>query len=856
MTPKPYVPDSMKLRSAFASFCQTIIRPTVDVDKAVWNARIRRNDLYYRGDQHLGYGNTGVPGLVDYVSVAQSSTLNILNKSNLTLDDVYDYVLNVLQGDVDTFIAVLGSRAPNTQAQARDRSNEGEIRLKQKADRVSAWLDSSWNIDLLNGKLIRGLGLYGTMFSYTRFRIDGKKYGITHQPDFQVVNAPMGDAMYHCPYCGTVTPATQANALLAQSPGMPQNTVPCSKCGNPVGPESLVQPDTIETLVPTGTTPFANGAVECSIYNPAHFTTDLSKADFSEVPWGNLETEEDKGSLCRAFPELRNKVYSDSYVLDDVSKGSMGRWTRSLITSPTGYMVNPKKGQWLFSQLWFTPSVYEYIPGDKSGQIRDYLYETFPDGFRLPMVNGEPLVGDQNKFYKDVDGQQKPYPNRMVNERLTSVMAACKPKHGEMIYCDPYFECMIQLSDTVNDCVNVVIEQAERTNPITVADPEVFDPEYIRDNNNSPGLFYFAKPGSGGSLDKAFFRVQASQVSKELIDFIIQYIAWTREITGIVPALFGGSSGGGDQTAYEADLKHNQAMMKLTPTWTNIRFFWAKTKENGIYQAAKYSDGKLYATDQHGTVQSTELDDIWELTQGGWYMEAEESMPMSIGQRRNWVMSILKLSPEIQHTVFGVEEPDNVVSIQETVGMADWKVPGYDQIMRLHDVITKLLQSTPIPAPPGPPDPMTGMPAPPGPPTPSIPFNSFLFDPQMVVKVFKSFLWSDRGSQLEGTPGYENVMAYAQAASQAVPPPPPPDRILSINANLQDMTPPAQAEVLKHEGLQVPPGASVMLPPPPPKPIMPPNQNSGSKSNGALPQTQSAPGHLPPHPPLMPGALQ
>ncbi len=108
-------------------------------------------------------------------------------------------------------------------------------------------------------------------------------------------------------------------------------------------------------------------------------------------------------------------------------------------------------------------------------------------------------------------------------------------------------------------------------------------------------------------------------------------------------------------------------------------------------------------------------------------MEAEESMPMSIGQRRNWVMSILKLSPEVQNNVFGISDPDNVILIQETVGMADWRVPNYDQIMRLHDVVTKLLQSSPLPGQPGPPDPMTGQPEQPGPPQPSIPYNSFLF---------------------------------------------------------------------------------------------------------------------------------
>lgn len=860
MTPSPFAPDPNKLKASFGQFCSTVIRPTVDTDKAIWNARVRQNYLYYRGDQHLGYGNSGVPGFADYVAVGNSSQLGVLNRSNANLEEVYDYVLNVFQGDVDTFTAVLGSRAPNCQAQARDRGNELEVRLKSKADRVNAWLDSGWKINLLHGRLVRGLALYGTMFSYTRFRIDGRAYGLSHQQNYQTQLAPLGDVMYHCMYCGQVTPATQAQAMAAQTPGLPPDTVPCSKCGNPLGPSSLVQPDMIETLVPSGTTPYANGAVECNIYNPAHFTVDLSKSDLSEAPWGILELEVDKGSLVLAYPELREKVYQEQYNIDDIAKGSMGKWTRALLTSPSGYTVNPRKGQWLLSLVWLTPAAYEYIPGDKSGQVRDYMHETYPDGVRVPMVNGELLVGNNSKQYKDIDGQMKPYPNRMVNERMTSVIACCKPKHSETIYADPYFECMIQAADVINDSVNIVVESGERSNPLTIADPEIMDPEWVRWNRNNPGLFYFAKANSGG-FDKSFFKLNVATVSGDLISFIDKYLSWTREITGIVPALFGGMSGGSDQTAYEADLKHNQAMMKLSPTWENIRQFWAQTKENGINQAAKYSDGKLYSNDQHGNVQSTEIPDIYDLCQGGWYMECEESMPMSIGQRRNWVMSILKLDPQLQANVFGVNEPENVMIIQESIGVADWTVPGYDQIQRLHDVISQLSQGQPIQQPPPPPptDPMTGMvlgpPPPPPPPQPSIPFDGFLFDAAFAVKVLKGWLRSDRGAQMQGTPGYDNVMAYAHQAQSTVPPPPSPDKMLSISANLQDMQPGAQAAIMQHEGIQVPPGAPVMLPPPPPKPLAPPlaPPKVGAESH---PSAGGPPHLMPPHEPQLQGALQ
>lgn len=806
------------LKASIAGLCAQTIRPMVETDKVVWNARVRRNELYYRGFQNLAYGQ-GSNGLADYQYVGANQTLGV--RSNLGQDQsLYDYCLNFLQGDVDTFIAVIGGRSPNCQAQARDLANDSQVRLKMKADRVNAYLDSHWNVGLLHPQLVRGLALYGTMFSYTRYRINGRKYGISQTQHLQASYVPSGPAEYHCPNCGTITGADQAQMLTAQVPGLPMGTVPCQQCGMPMGPEWLVQPDDILTLVPGETVPLANGAVECSILNPAHITCPMWVPDMDHAPWTIKETEEDKGSLLQAFPELREKAYSDTYYVSKLDGASLGRYTRELITAPTGFVVPRTKARWLYTELWMTPACFEYLPGDRSGDVREFLYNNFPDGLKVPMVNGEPLVGDPDK-----KSQQFPNgtPSRIVNERLTSVIAACKPKPGEMIYGDPYFECMIQMQDTVNDSLSMLIEQAERSNPFVIADPEILDPDMLRQYANVPGEFKFAKPGSVGSLDKGFFRVNAAELNPVLITFIDKYLDWCRNITGIMPALFGGQSGSGDQTAYEADLKHNQAMMKLMPTWNNIRAFWAKTKENGIYQAAKYSDGKLYSASSQGNIGSMDMDGIWELMQGGWYMQCEESIPMSIGERRNWLMTTLKMPPEVQDKVLGMSDPNNVVGIQEAIGLADWRVPGYDQVIRLHDIIGKLLQQQVVPSQPPPPapDPMTGMlppPQPPGPPMPSIPFDSFRFDATLALQVLKGWMNSDKGAseEISNPGGFENVTAYAQAIQQAMPPAntiPPPK--INISETLSNLTPPAQEAIMQEAGVNLPPGTLVAVPPPP-----------------------------------------
>lgn len=845
--PRGLVPPDLqnRLKASITGFVGATIRPTVEHDKVAWNAKIRRNELYYRGQQYnMLYPQNN--GLIDYQAIGIGQNLGIT--ANMPgSEELYDYVLNFFQGDVDTFIAVLGARSPNGQAQARDLSDDGNVRLKMKADRVNAFLESHWNVPILHQQLVRGTALYGTMFSYTRWVVNRKRYGTTQETSFDLVNVPTGPAFYQCPNCGTETLAEQAQTQAAQTPGLPPDTVPCSKCGMPMGPENLVQPDSEPSLVPNQVTHYPNGSVECTIRNPAHVTTMINARDLDYASWLIDETEEDKGALVGAYPELRSKAYSDSYVLDRGASTAMGRYTRDLLTSATSTTVQRTKGRWLHTQIWIAPNCYEYLPNDRQGDLRDYLEKTYPDGLKAPMVNGELLVGSQpnQEFPQGV-------PTRIVNERLTSVWAACKPKPSEMIYADPYFECMIQATDNINDAVNMLYEQAERSNPFVIADPEVLDPDMLRNQNSIPGEFKFTKAGAVGALDKAFFRVPAAELNPVLIQFIDKQIGWCREITGITEAIFGGMSGK-EKTAREAELNRNQALMKLNTPWTNYRQFWARTRENGIYQAAKYSGGTLLSSDPRGTVDVTQIDGIWELINGGWYMECEESMPETIGQRRDWLTNALTMPPEVQSKILGIDDPNNVIHIQESAGMSDWNTPGYSTVIRLHDIIGRLSNAAPLPGqpgPPGPPDPITGAPgppAPPGPPQSSIPFDGKLFDPQLAIKVVQEWLRSDKGSSLEmsNNDGYNNVRAYLDAIHDAMPPNAPPVKpaALTITANIQDLAPEAQNAIFQKEGFDIPPGVIIALPKPPPAPKMPgaPGQGPGPENPLAAPPPNGIP---------------
>jgi hypothetical protein len=808
MTPALTLPGQMdrgvgdRLKSAISSYVSQSVRPVNDVDKVYWNNQLRRNKLYYEGKQNLAYG-WGASGIPDYVNVTGQSSMGLrVNPNNQQW--VADYVLNFFQGDVDTFVAVIGARSPNVQSKAKDESNDDHVRMKMKADRTAQWLQSSWNVELLHPLLVKGLAIFGTMFSYTRYAVNPMRYGYSQTQAFKVEEIPMGPAYYQCWNCGMETTAEEAQALVIQAPGLPPDTVPCSQCGTPLGIESLIQPETISSLVPNNLAPLANGAVELSIYNSSYVTTDMDKRNLDYAMFLLNESEEDKGVLAQAYPELREKIYADNYTLGADQSQAMGAYTRQLLVSPTGQMVNQRKNRWLHSLLWIAPSAFEYLPNDRSGELRDLMLKKYSDGAKVPLVNGEVMM------------------KHLENERLTSVWAACTPKPSESIYAPAYFDCMVQIQDVINDSNEMASQQMQRSNPFVITDPEIVNPEMIQNSSSSPGQFIFAKPGSVGTLDRGFFRVPGAELNPVLFNYISQQLSWCREMTGIVPAIFGGSDDGGDKTKFEVETRRNQAMQKLGVPWNQIRMFWAATYENGIYQAAKYSGSKLFQRSSRGGVESMEMEGIWELLQGGWFMQCEESTPMTVGQRRDAIMKLATgTSPEFQAGM-GLKDPNNLQEVQEAWGIPGWKIPGYSEVQSLHGVINQLTKGQPTLGQPGPPDPMTGMPGPPGPPQPSIQFDPFLYEPQMALQVIKEWLLSDKGQQtmMDNVPGYQNVLAYGHSVAEQVPPPQPEQKgpTLAIAASLGEMTPDMQQAVAKTFGIQAPPGL-LALPKPAPKPL-------------------------------------
>jgi hypothetical protein len=845
------------------------IRPSVSMEKIWLNAQMRRAHYYWEGQQYLTMvPNAGFGGVNDYQPLSGSTSLSVASTFNY--GQFSDYCLNVYRGDIRKFEAVIGTRSPNPQCQTRDPNDDDQTEIKRTGDRVAAYLRSHWHADDKHRELTHYLALYGNAFSYTRHVADAQKYGTSSIPLYQPVGIPQGEPIYHCLICGQDTPLSQvqSSGQTGGSSGAPQLPL-CPRCGNPLGPESLELPETIPGLQLTELMEYENGAVEMDLVNGSMVTfpwwIKSNGANVGHAPWWIYEFELDKGRLARIFPELKSKIYRDTYGLPieaSDATGLSGTQTRRILESPNAmYNYVWGRSQYLYTRVWLPATTLEYLPGDQSGALREQLLGKYPSGILSHYVNGELLRAEPADLGHD--------------------WAVCKAEPSDTIYSQPYFHDYIQGQDTINDMLNNLIEAAERSTGAIIFDPQVLDPDRIREYAVQPGEYIPAIAGASGSLADAFFKVPAAGMDAMMWDMIDRYIDKLREVSGIRPEIFGG---GNAPTARQAEMNKNQALMQLNTVWNEIRSFWAQTYENGIWHVAKYSqDGRLFQDRGAGqTADMIQVGGVWKLANGGWFISTEEAFPMSVGQRKDFFMNMLELSVQNPILQQDIASPANRSRMAEAIGSPDWRVSGVREREMILRYIAKLSKEAPIqlPAPPPPvpvPDPATGQmtppppPEPPPPPQPSQPFNWDLFStpaigPDFVVEVIREWATDDSGQELQDTApqaGWANVMAFLGEAVQkaAPPPPPPPPAKVTYSISSKDVPPDANQAVMEKENL-LPPNAPPFssdpaLPKPPPPHLFPgsgpvPGEGPGgpdkSKPSGPPPPKPGGGGTPPPGP--------
>lgn len=770
-------PEEKQLREVLKNLISEHVQDSISPEKVYQYAEARKNELYWRGNQYIYPVLRG--GLV--VDWASNGDLNY-NTSNEEREAQYDYVLNIMRGDGQKFIAVLGQREPNVKAMPRRQDDESAVRRARKADTAAAYLQSIWVPDRVQRHLALSLWKNGTTFAYTPWVVNADVYGQTGLPQMDLVDMPVGEPYYKCMFCGTDTLAS-----IAGQPPKCSNTV----CGQPLDPGMLTQPGTVPTPVASGMKYYPRGSVELHLATIFEVTTPFWVHGVKDTPWLWYEYEESKGTLLKAWPELRQKLGTEEWAGDSgEGTSAQGQLARDIASSPTGTYIVPRKDRWLYQRFWLTPAMFELV---NSASLRAKLTEKYPEGVRVSLVQSEVI--------------------ELFAERLDTVWAMCKPSTSEYIFADPICKDYLSIQDIVNDMYNIVVETMERAIPYVMADPLVLDVVQMSKQRGRPSQIIPAKAGVGARLQDSVFKAPVATVEPQMISWMNMVHEKGREIVGVIPAIFGGE--GPTPTARQAELQRNQALQQLNPVWNEMRDFWAQVYLNGVRQLAKHSlpDGSNLGQSDGGQFEDGEAD-FTDLLSGGWFFETDEAMPMTWGAQRDQVMYLLSLGPEAWQ-LFGLQHPLNISKLQEAFGLTDWKVTDMDARDKVLATIQLLKHGQPMPPP------MPG-----GPPAPSIPPDVFEDDHMLVATVIKEWAQTEEGRTLKDNnpAGYSNIMAYGMASLQlSGPPPMAPQGPPPAGAGPGPNQPPPNGQPPAGVAGPAPPGAS-MLPPGPPGSAPPPSQ--------------------------------
>jgi hypothetical protein len=705
------------LRPGIDTLVTTNIHQDVDREKIVQYANARRNDLYYAGKQYIfPTFSAGGSQVVDY-----TSTGNLVTSAG-TQGRTYDYVLNYFRGDGDKAIAVLSQKPPTVKGMPDRIDDDAAIRRSRIADLFAGVMRSHWRMEEIVRHIALSLWKNGTTFLYTPWVANASRYGTT------------------------VEPVIDLELQFDQTTGE-EIMLPVPKL-NADGSEMVRE--------------YENGSVECVVGTIFDVTTPFYIKSLAEAPWLWYEYEMHKGSLMAAFPELREMLRNDAGTSSASTSTASGQLARDTASSPSKSMLTPRMNRWLYSRYWLRPAMYELLAqdGGKQDELYKELKKNFPEGAKVTMVQGK-LV-------------------RIEHERLDEVWTAIKPRASEYLYADPLGDDFIGPQDVINDMFNIMVETAERSMPITLINSRMLDQEALRRQRANPSEFMAVNPQYANRMQDAMYTPPTAKMEPGVTQVGGMALEAGRQNSGVLPALFGGSDGK-EQTAREAQMKRDQALMQFSTTWNYIRTGVAGAHENAAIQAARFSNGTFY-TRRSASMPPERIDmpEIVELAEGGWHYESGENIPMTNSERRDRVQEFLTSGNDAVINLIGIADPDNLPTLQEMFGMADWKVPNLDALYKVRDTIRELSQQEPIMGQPMI-DPMSGMPVM-GEPQPSIPADEFEDNHDFVVAVVKNWAQTQKALELRATnpAGYDNVILWAKqhaqiAAMQMAAMQPPPE---------------------------------------------------------------------------------
>jgi hypothetical protein len=722
---------------------QKLIREKVDAEftheKSRQYQRLRKAHEYYNGRTYLVPDASA--GYLDWTGVQPYGS----GTDSLEQMGLYDYHIDIVRSYGRKYFGVLGLRPfHNVKGMPDDPQSEVDRKAARQAELGAAWCKSKWNIRIRNVELFFLQWTAGTVYVYTPFTADKDIFGEVEEPEYAERVVEIEPGGYRCNHCGAKSAQPEV-AASADEFGNPVEQTVCPSCKAPLSEINFEEPVTVPVpeMVGTKTYPGSGPALRLCTGYTVTVPFDSKRIEDSPLVY---EYEENRGKLLQLYGDALRKHVGESGELKSEGEDSgthrlEGALARGEAASLTGTQQYAQQTRWTHTRAWLPTHYYEYVP---DATKRELLYDQFPDGLKVSLVEGLPL--------------------KLENEAVGECWSAIEPEPGDYLYHDPECWGILGHQDVVNDVVNIEVARQERGLPSAVVDPDVIDVDAINAKPHLPRELIEAKPGSGARLGDAIQTIptpQGESKSGELLGVIDTNV---QQYTGLLPTVWGG--GEKSPTAEEARTRLNQAMMQLGVPGEYAMAGWATVLTKAVKLIAKYAPKNFVVAVQNGKGTTGEMLDLEALKAGKWHFEVEPSVPMSWAEKRDMLNGIITENPGVT-AALGLDQPLNVEVVRDYMlpNTPELQIPGDDAWQYTLEVIEQLLQQEPVET--------EGMNGPEL--MPSIPPQEFVEDPAAMANNARMWLISDSGRKAakDNPAGWRNVVAWGMAQQMKAQPPMP-----------------------------------------------------------------------------------
>lgn len=738
---------------AMKDFAQEAIFSVVDFSRQIQLLMALRNELMWRGKQYLKFSGSNDVGMsVVPVTTIPGGTTGPNEPQTLS------YVMNVLRGDGQKFIAVVGGRVPHVTVTARDASDPESIKAARDQRAVAEYLDEIWDTDNAHKDLSRTIFRTGPQFGHVCM-VNDPKYGMVTVDETELVDHQDPNIL-QCGDCGYTGPIEAANIAHR-----------CPQCGSP---HTSVQPGSVyQKLNVISSNQVPRGMPELHAYTIFEVTTPFNRKNLKECEYLDCCKLESVGKLRNLYGDLVANIRDDNPGGDvNASQETAGR-AYDLIAAQ-GAAVTDRKDMWWWRRTWITPDMY---PLCKNEDLKRAFYEHAPDGLQMVYCNSEYVTS--------------------VPEKLTDAWVACKTGTGELLLDDPLCNDLIPFQHITNDFFNLAVETMMRAIPKTVVDPRLLDRASLQDNPVNVAEILFGKVGLSGNIRDMVAQLPVASFSEQLIPLQQTLTSLRREIGGVQEAVYGG--GEPAPTWRQDQQRKNQALAQFYIAWDEMRSY----RENAITLALKllekFGMGSLEIPSSNPFRFKSHTVELEKINPALVKIETDESMPQNRQESFDEYKEQMALPPQVQ-AALGVFDSINVPRVVEMGGVEGITSTLSQFAEKVLRTIGILLQQQPMPGPDGQPG-------------PSVQPDQFDFkNATFAVDIVRAYVNSPEAAEeeTENPEGVQNVRLFGVAldklATPPPPPPPPPNKSLSVSVTPAKDLPPNQAAALFADfGVQLPP---------------------------------------------------